>query len=692
MQLPPELIESVASKRLVPFVGAGVSRSVLKKDRSPAFPPWDELLRRGAEELDRVGKTKVATAVKAQIDLLADPDAGQSPIQIGDMIRKTLQDDRWVKFLENQLAPRFQDIDGATLELPKQIWNLASNFVITTNFDKILNWTCPQSGDVKILDLENYAGLASTLSDKLTRPTIWHLHGHIDNPGKLILTSDNYAQLYGAEQNDSHSSAALHTLNSVFTSKTMLFVGFSFDDEYVRKQLESLARRFASYNGRHFALVRKAELAKAKPLLRPLQVEAIVYEDFGEPLVELVRTIAEDAGGTPPSARNGNGHHEPELKEDLCDEANPLPMPANDRWRATQAVRLLDQIGPAYILDRYYFFQDWNAAFQRLFADPLGLYRGQHAQEFVRSLANRGVVEARARQVFQPGNLPLVDMEPLVFQSKEFGIIELWKIASRILDDAGQLAGWSIVLNITGAERLDALWEELKSTLDARINWALYSRSYDKLVRNFDEYPKLTELVCSKLGGAVQCADFGAGTGNGTIELLNQQPERTVWAIEPLEEMLTQLRGKIDAAGVGDRVHFIKQGIRSLGEFEDGYFDGAIMINVLYAVDDPAAALKEVARVMQPEGVLALSTTHSKTDIDRLFKAISDNLRGKGLLSKFRGTLKETRERHERMIRKICRDDKADIRRYLEEAGFRIEEWLDDQYAGAVVVVKAVKR
>lgn len=690
MPTPELLVESVVNRRLVPFVGAGVSRSVRKKDGTQAFPSWTELLRQGAAALRSQGEAKIAAYVEAGIDVLGNPNTwGPNPVQIGDQIRNNMPGNRWAKFLECQLNPSRQEIDLASLELPKEIWSLASNFLITTNFDKTLTWTCPQPGDEKILDLDNYAGLANTLSDTLTKPTIWHLHGYIDNPSKLILTSDTYEQLYGSDKADTHTyPAALQTLTSVLASKTMLFIGFSFTDEYVCKQLESLAKIFNGYNGEHFALVHKDEVNQARGLLDKLQVEPIQFDGFGAPLLEKVRSIVGDVRKARPSPA-------PPPAEDLKETLSPKavdPMPPRDRWRATQAVRLLDQIGPTYILDRGYFFTDWNAAFERLFAAPLRLYRGQHAQEFVRRLANRGAVEARARQVFTPDNLPLVDMEPLVFQSEEFGAIQMWKIASRIVDDEGQLAGWSVALNITGAEKLEAIWDELKRVLDGRVNWALYSRSYDKLVQSFDGYSELIELVCSKVDGAVQCADIGAGTGNGTLALLRRQPDRTVWAIEPMEEMLSQLRYKIDAAGVSDRVQFIKQSVELLGEFEAGYFDGAIMNNVLYAVDDPVLALKEVARVMQPGSVLALSTSHSETDVDRLFRAISDNLRQKGKLAEFRSTLKETREQHERMIGKIRRDSKAQIQQYLEQAGFITEGPMEDHYAGAVVVVKAVKQ
>jgi ubiquinone/menaquinone biosynthesis C-methylase UbiE len=177
------------------------------------------------------------------------------------------------------------------------------------------------------------------------------------------------------------------------------------------------------------------------------------------------------------------------------------------------------------------------------------------------------------------------------------------------------------------------------------------------------------------------------------LELLNQQ-DRQVWAIEPYEEWLARLSNKVREKNPSAeaRLRLVKQELTGLREFDDELFDAAIMINVLYAVEDPASSLKEIARVLRPGGVLALSTTHCETDIDRLFDAIRQNFQGKGIKKKFESVINEVRERHRQMMDKIHRDTKDDIRKYLNDAGFDVEEWLDDQYAGAVVVVKAVKR
>src|ERR1043166_4883586 len=173
--LPLALRESVAGNRLVPFVGAGVSSSVRKKDGGGALPTWLELLQRGAAQMRGDGKHDVADVVETPARALAAHAKGVDPVRLAETIRSNLTGDRWVKFLENNLDPDSESIDDASLELPKEIWNLANNFVITTNFDKVLNWTCPRPKNARNLDLDNYAGLAASIEGTFRYPTIWHL-------------------------------------------------------------------------------------------------------------------------------------------------------------------------------------------------------------------------------------------------------------------------------------------------------------------------------------------------------------------------------------------------------------------------------------------------------------------------------------------------------------------------------------
>src|SRR5438067_1356369 len=99
--LPSGLVEALRTRTLVPFVGAGVSAAVRRKDGTPAFPTWRQLLERAAARRPDDADLILAL-IKRQRYLEAANEARQS---LGA---------EWHDFLRAQLDPRLEDIDPAT--------------------------------------------------------------------------------------------------------------------------------------------------------------------------------------------------------------------------------------------------------------------------------------------------------------------------------------------------------------------------------------------------------------------------------------------------------------------------------------------------------------------------------------------------------------------------------------------------
>jgi ubiquinone/menaquinone biosynthesis C-methylase UbiE len=351
----------------------------------------------------------------------------------------------------------------------------------------------------------------------------------------------------------------------------------------------------------------------------------------------------------------------------------------------------LDLIGPSYTLDNNYYFLDWNPAFDMLIAKPLGLARADHCVDFIKRLENCDAVVERSKNLFGPGKDPLVDTEELRFQSPTYGLIKFCKIAALINDQKGNPLSWTVNLNISAVEKETELWQDLERKLQDVVNWSRYAVSYDKLLSPFTDYNDLVELVVRRLGDAQLCADLGAGTGNATLKLLETHPSRQVWAIESNETMLQSLRQKA-GAHLG-RLTSIKDDVGRLGalRYQNDYFDAAIMINVLYAVQDPLECLRQACRILKPGGVLLLSTPHRDTDVKKILAKLRTVLQSKGLFDALAEEFETAKLVHEKMESLIHRDTKDDIRRYFKEAGLEIRDWYDSEYADSVVVVKAVK-
>ena len=386
------------------------------------------------------------------------------------------------------------------------------------------------------------------------------------------------------------------------------------------------------------------------------------------------------------------------LRTDLSGVDKPADVPMEIRWRIVNAARkaVLDLTGPTYLLDANFHFLDWNPAFDEVVAKPLRLLRGTHAENFIIALDNSREVIARAQQRFQESQgMPLVDCEVLRIRTPRHGLISFRKIAVQIAETAEHGLVWSVHLNIEQAENGNRLWEDLERRLTAETNWSRYAESYDQMLLHFPEYDKLLSQVSDLLGNAKRCADLGAGTGNSTLRLLANHPERLVSAFESNETMLQYLRAKLVKAenvNAVPRVTIYKGDLTlSLREFPENSFDGALMLNVLYAVDDPGRCLSEVFRVLQPDACLALSTPHSETDVARLFNVIRRDLKAQGLYAQLRSAVEDAEDRHNQMMANIRRDTRENVIEYLEKAGFEIGKRIDSAYADAVMIVQARK-
>lgn len=370
-----------------------------------------------------------------------------------------------------------------------------------------------------------------------------------------------------------------------------------------------------------------------------------------------------------------------------------------DRWSTVRQARqpVMDLGLPTYLLDSGYHFLDWNPAFDEVIAKPLGLCRGQHAKDFVDRFENAQEVNARAKVVFKPGDAPLVDVETLRLRTPEFGLVEWRKIAAQIPTGTGRNILWCVTLNLAYAEAAEALWAAIQKRLSAEVNWSKYAVLYDQMLEPFDAYGALVRQVTSMVGDALCCADLAAGTGNGTLELLRATPRRKVWALEANEFMLERLRTKTEAAQLGHRTNIFKGDLLlSLQEFND-YFDAAVMINALYAIEDRQRCLLGVFRALKPGGVLALSTSTVATDLDKLFSAIRSTLAAKPghhggtLLDDLAPVVDEALKRHLAMESWIHHDSQQDVLGYVETAGFIVEEMIPSAYCDAVMIVKARK-
>lgn len=152
-------------------------------------------------------------------------------------------------------------ISDVYLRMCSQLKAIQPLRIVTTNADELLETHVGCSNIIQNTDIERVASLLATTDEFLCK-----LHGSISAIASLVFTSSEYAKVT-ADQ------SFVDAIQTLFSSTTVVFLGYSLQDEYV---LRLLTRNISSSKlfgaGPHFliASTRNADL--------PAAVRQIVYE------------------------------------------------------------------------------------------------------------------------------------------------------------------------------------------------------------------------------------------------------------------------------------------------------------------------------------------------------------------------------------------------------------------------------
>src|ERR671934_2063408 len=156
--------------------------------------------------------------------------------------------------------------------------------------------------------------------------------------------------------------------------------------------------------------------------------------------------------------------------------------------------------------------------------------------------------------------------------------------------------------------RLRCLAEALSArNLHARRLFAPLGATYDRYSRllSLSQDPRWRRFLVSRIRAGPQdtVLDVATGTGAVAIELV-RRTGCSVVALDQSPEMLAEARERVAAAGVAERITLV-EGTADRLPFDDAAFDGLSFTYLVRYVDDPAATLRELARVVRPGGTIA---------------------------------------------------------------------------------------
>jgi ubiquinone/menaquinone biosynthesis C-methylase UbiE len=150
--------------------------------------------------------------------------------------------------------------------------------------------------------------------------------------------------------------------------------------------------------------------------------------------------------------------------------------------------------------------------------------------------------------------------------------------------------------------------------------WDGFAGRYDRFMKRLsDEYATLIDLIWKEIKPEDEVLEIATGTGIIALEICKKV--RKVYAADISEPMINIAREKADKAGARN-IEFSIQSGYSLS-FVDASCDVCIVANSLHVMKEPEKCLKEIRRVLRPQGLLIAPTfCHGETLKARIVSTI----------------------------------------------------------------------
>ncbi len=253
---------TLQKKDLVPFIGAGFSM--------PACPSWGHFLEtffkavKGEflqpEDETRYLQLKEENRFEEMAGFLVD----KAKRRKFEEAMKTEFD----KPLTTGMKPKFQLLHQAFPGLK-----------ITTNFDCLVENNC--MGSNVMICYGSQPGESDRSVTKWEQNTLLKIHGGLRDIHSIVLTSTQYADIYGDPENFDPDAPLPRFLTRVFTNKSLLFIGCSLAHDRTMKIMKSLLHMRP-----HFALMlrpgNQRERVELNRRLADLYITPIWITDFSQ--------------------------------------------------------------------------------------------------------------------------------------------------------------------------------------------------------------------------------------------------------------------------------------------------------------------------------------------------------------------------------------------------------------------------
>jgi len=253
IEWPDELIEMIARRRCVVFVGSGISsNSIAANGQRP--PTWGTFLSEAVEQCPPPRK-HIKNYLKAG-DYLSACD-----------IIKGKMEDNWNPFLRSKFVdPGFDPVD-----IHHNIFSLDARIYITPNFDKIFDRHAMEASggtiSIKSYSEDDVANIARGRGRYILK-----IHGDIDNPQKLIFTRSQYAAARAKYP------SVYRVVEALLVTNCFLFLGCGLNDPDLNLLLEEYRFSHNHAAGHYVVLPRFVHADTVKLLRESRNLKVLQYD------------------------------------------------------------------------------------------------------------------------------------------------------------------------------------------------------------------------------------------------------------------------------------------------------------------------------------------------------------------------------------------------------------------------------
>lgn len=255
-----DLVDAIRSRRIAPFVGAGLSRPC-------GYPMWGEALRKIAQKLQGLDVQDIEPLMAAYDYLQAAQVLHEAAAQ---------QVEHFIKTAFRQRGA----ITGPVTLLPR----LANGCIVTTNFDTVIEDLFRDSGQ----PLDGYmhgTQAGNNFVQRLLRGErcILKLHGDAGQPNTHVFTQAQYQAAYGGDGGEplAFQKQLPRALRQIFISHSLLFLGCSLEQDKTLDLFKSVVDEGAFEIPDHFALLNEPatpqERARKEARLLQLKIRPLWY-------------------------------------------------------------------------------------------------------------------------------------------------------------------------------------------------------------------------------------------------------------------------------------------------------------------------------------------------------------------------------------------------------------------------------